>query len=71
MVIPPKFFRTLRRLTVLHLSSNHLEQLDDDLFREMIQLEDVELSRNELTELPPNLFTGKAIFRDFLSLNFY
>lgn len=56
--LPAGIFRTLRRLTVLHLSSNKLERLDDVLLRGLIQLEDVDLSRNELSEVPPLLFDG-------------
>ena len=64
--VPNGIFRTLRRLTVLHLSSNKLEQLDENLLRGQNQLEDIDLSRNELNELPPLLldgdFTLKTLF---------
>lgn len=59
--MPVGVFRTLRRLTVLHLSSNKLERLDEYLLRGLNQLEDVDLSRNELTELPPLLLDGITI----------
>lgn len=56
--MPTGVFRTLRRLTVLHLSSNKLERLDEILLKGLNQLEDVDISRNELTELPPLLLDG-------------
>ena len=54
--MPVDIFKSLRRLTVLHLGSNQLEELDESLLRESQQLEDVDLSRNNLFELPANLF---------------
>lgn len=59
--VPNGVFRTLRRLTVLHLSSNKFERLDENLLHGLNQLEDIDLSRNELIELPPLLFDGKTL----------
>ncbi len=59
--VPTGVFRTLRRLTVLHLSSNKLERLDENLLRGLNQLEDIDLSRNELNELPPLLLDGNLV----------
>lgn len=51
-------FQSLRRLQVLHLSSNQLNELDENVLQGLTQLEDVDLSRNLLIQLPPSLFNG-------------
>ena len=56
--LPAAVFRTLRRVTVLHMSSNLIKELDENILRELREMEDVDFSRNKLVELPPLLFAG-------------
>lgn len=49
---------SLTSLTDLILSSNHLSDLPEDIFRNVTALENLDLSENRLTSLPETIFNG-------------
>lgn len=56
--LPAAVFRTLRRVTVLHMASNFIKELNENILRELREMEDVDFSRNKLIQLPRRLFAG-------------
>jgi Leucine-rich repeat (LRR) protein len=56
--MPQELFQGNRKLTVIHLSGNLLEDLPEQIFKDLVHLEELDLTSNVLTDIQPETFKG-------------
>ncbi len=63
-------FSRTPKLKILDLHNSHIGSLDDDLFRDLRSLENINLSFNEIGRLPGGIFADCASLKEIRAINF-